>query len=248
MLYYIHHDAILRTACLSARACTEYAGCPSKAQMREAHRRAKKVGVAGVPVKDMLALQSLATTKYLLPPLSTALSLLPESFEGAHALVERERGVEEMAVALSNVGATLAVPLSGSEYAVHGQCFTGPVQIGWMLQLLGMPNKFVMHIDGKHKLHHAKFILITLGTHFLRWDEHHSHLSTSFAPLMYLMCREHESDGCAQLLCDALDHVTNMYFNAKLQPGATISDHTDAFKMAQGDALKAAPPATELRY
>ena len=180
----------------------------------------------------MLALQNLATTKYLLPPPSTALALLPDSSDGAQSLVESERGVEDMVVALSKLGATMAVPLSGSDYAVHGQCFTGPVQVGWMLQLLGMPLKFVLHVDGKHKLHHGKFILITLGTHYLRYDEHHTTLSTSFAPLMYLMCREQESDGCAQLLCDALDDVTLKYFNAKLQPGATISDHTDAFKNA----------------
>ena len=200
--------------------------------MQDRHRAVKKTGAAGAPVKDMLALQNLSITKYLMPPISKALSLLPESFDGIQSLVESECGVEEMSAALSNVGATLAVPLSGSDYAVHGQCFTGPVQVGWMLQLLGMPLKFVLHVDGKHKLHHGKFILITLGTHYLRWDAENTRLSTSFAPLMYLMCREHESDGTAQLLCDALDHVTYQYFNAKLQPGATVSDHTDAFKKA----------------
>ena len=208
------------------------AGVPKLRQVTNKRNKTKRKGAAGVPVKDMLSLKNLAVQKYLMPPPSTALSLLPAGLGNVGALVESERGVEQIAVALSNIGATMAVPLDGNKYDVHGQCFTGPIQIGWMLQLLGMPNKFVFHIDGKYKLHHGKFILITLGTHFLRWDAAHTTLSTSFAPLMYLFCREHESTGSALLLCHALDYVTQLYFNAKLQPGASVSDHTDSFKTA----------------
>ena len=205
-------------------------GCPSLRQTQNARCYAKNKGAAGAPVKDMLALKNLAMTKYLMPPISSTLSLLPDSINTVSALVSSESGVENMVAALSNVGATLAVPLDASRYHVHGQCFTGPAQLGWMLQLLGMKKKFVIHIDGKYKLHHGKFILITIGTHYLRWDVANGTLSTSFVPLMYLMCREHESNGCTKILCDALDYCTQTYFNAKLEPGATTSDHTDSFK------------------
>ena len=59
--------------------------------------------------------------------------------------------------------------------------------------------RFVLHVDGKYKLHHGKWILITLGTHMLKTVGTHSfQLCTTFVPLIYLMCLQHESNGeCA---------------------------------------------------
>ena len=61
---------------------------------------------------------------------------------------------------------------------------------------------FVLHVDGKHKLHHGKWILITLGTHMLKCvGTHKFKLGTTFVPLIYLMCLQHESSGeCANIL------------------------------------------------
>ena len=52
-------------------------------------------GVAGVPLKDMLALKNLAVQQFLMPPPSTALSLLPTGVGSVDLLVESERGVDE---------------------------------------------------------------------------------------------------------------------------------------------------------
>ena len=123
------------------------------------------------------------------------------------------------------------IPLDAAAFQVDGACFTGRVQIGWMSQLLEMPFQFVLHGDGKHKLHHGEWILLTIGTHYLRWDAHHLKLSTSFAPLMYLMCKQHESAGACLLLCHALNAVTLKYFGQVLVPGATMADHSDGFKI-----------------
>ena len=123
-----------------------------------------------------------------------------------------------------------------------------------------MPGQFVLHADGKHKLHHGGWLLITLGTHFLRWDQHNSTLSTRFAPLMYLFCKQQETLGAADMLVDALQLTwyattkqdtrthsmqltvcvcvsTRMcdsmkYFGKTLEPGAMMLDHSDAFRAA----------------
>ena len=76
------------------------------------------------------------------------------------------------------------------------------------------------------------WILMSLGTHFLRWDEKHLTLSTSFAPLVYLMCKQHESEGAAQMLMDGLNVTSTKYFDEKLDPGACMSDHSASYRKA----------------
>ena len=90
-------------------------------------------------------------------------------------------------------------------YDTEGACLTGGVQIQWIGQLAKRPWTFVLHCDGKHKLHHGDWILLTCGTHILHWDEHNSTLSHKFVPLMYLLCKQHESNGACQMLTDALN-------------------------------------------
>ena len=41
-------------------------------------------------------------------------------------------------------------------------------QVGWIEQLLNCDVRFSWHIDGKHKLHHGKWMLVTIGTHVLQ--------------------------------------------------------------------------------
>jgi hypothetical protein len=54
--------------------------------------------------------------------------------------------------------------LCGSAALRHeGMCFTGPMQVQWIGQLLQRPQRFVLHADGKHKLHHGRWVLMTLG-------------------------------------------------------------------------------------
>ena len=119
------------------------------------------------------------------------------------------------------VPTALYVPMDVSAYAIHGACFTGKIQIG---QLVERPKHFVFHIDGKYKLHHQNVILLTLGTHFLRWDAQRQ-MSTSFAPIMYLFCKEQETNGAADLLVDAANAVGALkYYQKKLDPGACMAD------------------------
>ena len=166
-----------------------------------------------------------------MPALDSALAL-PDALLAPGALVATESGPQALRTALTRAGATLAIPQDQALYSVHGQCFTGPVQIGWVIQLLGMPKRFVLHVDGKHKLHHGGFVLITLGTHYQRWDAKHVEMRQRFAPLVYLMCKEQETSGAARIIVDALGMVALQYGGEDLQPGATMSDNCDAFRNA----------------
>ena len=130
------------------------------------------------------------------------------------------------------VPTSLFVPMDVSAYSIHGACFTGRVQIGWIGQLVERPKHFVFHIDGKYKLHHQNVILLTLGTHYLRFDAHNQTLSTSFAPIMYLFCKEQETNGAADLLVDAANAVALKYYQKKLDPGACMADHSSPFRKA----------------
>ena len=89
-----------------------------------------------------------------------------------------------------------ATPQNAAQFNVDGACFTGPQQLLWVLELTKKPGQFVLHMDGKHKLHHGVWILITLGTHYLRNKGKESvRLTHSFAPLVYLFCKQHETRG-----------------------------------------------------
>ena len=101
----------------------------------------------------------------------------------------------------------LYIPME-DKYGVEGACMTGPMQISWMAQLMNLPKKFVLHADSKFKLHHGEWILTTIGTHHLRWDGVHHCLSTSFVPLIYLICKQHESVGACTMLMEALNVCT----------------------------------------
>lgn len=135
----------------------------------------------------------------------------------------------------------VAIPQDASSYLVEGTCFTSKTHVGWVGQLLQLPKKFVLHMDSKFKLHHGEWVLTTIGTHMLRWDVHHSTLSTTFVPLVYMLCKQHESLGACKMLIDALCLLASTYFGgAKLQPGACMADHCDAFRAAYRAAFPTA--------
>ena len=129
----------------------------------------------------------------------------------------------------------LHVPIDALAFGVEGAVFTGRMQLHWLSQLVNMPHQFVLHMDGKHKLHHGGWLLTSLGTHHLRWDTHNLTLSTQFVPLVYMMSKQIESNGSALMLTKSLKAVAEQYFpDAPLLPGAAMADHCDAFRNAYG--------------
>ena len=234
---------VVANACISgSNACNcrhRRTEVPSQHECESAIYRLKKRKTLRVQIKNMLEMKTFAL-KYALPELLTYKEDVPRQMQMVGALVVHEDPTYSLTLvegALEGLGATLTVPVDAGAFDVHGQCFTGPVQISWMFQLLQRPRQFAIHIDGKHKLHHAGFILITLGTHYLVWDVRKSELRTRFAPLVYLFCKEHETDGSALLIVKAFKYVCMKYFGAHPEPGASVSDHCDAYRKAMVDEL-----------
>ena len=167
----------------------------------------KKQKTAGLIIKKLMELQS-----YVHP------LIMPPT---ADALVEFKRSDASL----------MHIPLDDI-YAVEGAVFTGKQQVEWIGQLVKRPYQFVIHGDGKYKLHHGDWILLTLGVHVLAYDANHRRLTTRFVPLVYLFCKQHESAGACTMLVDGVNKVALKYFDAALQPGAAISDHSDGFRVA----------------
>jgi len=106
-------------------------------------------------------------------------------------------------VSLAGQG-SLCIPLDAAAFNVQGACFTGPTQIKWLSQLLALgPEQAVLHMDGKYKLHHGQWVLLTLGSHMLKSTGVHKvvQLGTTFVPLVYLFCQNHESVGLCSHIC-----------------------------------------------
>ena len=61
-----------------------------------------------------------------------------------------------------------AVPMEWTDFlTVEAVVLTSHVQVGWIQTLVDNPLIYVLHVDGKHKLPHGKWILVTVGTHAL---------------------------------------------------------------------------------
>jgi len=173
---------------------------------------------SGIQVTSLLELKQFMTPLLMPPSIS--------------ALTAATSGVVQAVGSSTTAGMRMVhIPLP-LVYDTEGACLTGPAQIGWMGQLVNMPLKFVLHADGKHKLHHGGWLLLTLGTHFLRWDTHNLTLSTRFAPLMYLFCKQQETLGAAKMLIDAAQTTCMHYFGKTLEPGAMMSDRSESFRAA----------------
>ena len=96
------------------------------------------------------------------------------------------------------------VPMDlGRHLNVEAVALTASIQVGWIEQLTKMPQRFVLHIDGKHKIHFGKWILITVGTHSIKY--HNGVLSHSFRPLIYMFSKQHESTDSIRFLLQALN-------------------------------------------
>jgi hypothetical protein len=199
--------------------------------------RARKEGLALTSLADLLHLASQYAHPMglLMPPSDTQV----EVTDVAHRIVQRANSLNGVQ------GKMIHVPMTCAEYNTEGLCLTGPVQIKWIGQLCEMPRRFVLHIDGKYKLHHGGWILITVGTHYLRWDAHHQQLSQSYVPLVYLMCKQGESGtaeilGSAHMVLHALKQVAAKFFEKPFDPGAAVADHAFAYRTAFAEAFPAA--------
>ena len=224
MVQALYPDLFLFDSCVSrSESCLLHRGCASFSTPECLQGDRKRARTAAKRLNRLADLKQYALC-YTEP-----LRLMPPS--GTQVAVQ---AVADALVAYPGGTKVIHVPMDCAQYNTEGLVFTGPVQLGWIKQCLARPHCFVLHVDGKHKLHHGGWVLMTVGTHYLRYDEKHNCLSASFAPLVYLMCKQIETGsvdalGSANMLVDALDFVAFRCFGEALQPGAGISDHCPAY-------------------
>lgn len=181
------HTTQSTTLCIPSTTCAVQlvTGVANLKAVQNKVARMKKKRVAGVQIINRSDLLEYTQKLELpaLPALTTARQLtVNPSAAAAKALVGREY---------------VCIPQVAANFNVDGACFSGPVQIRWVQQLSRRPGQFTLHMDGKYKLHHGLWILISLGTHTLKavGKMKVSRLSTTFVPLVYLFCKNHESTG-----------------------------------------------------
>lgn len=132
---------------LSAYSDVYFTGVPKLRALGNYKSRQKKLKTCGVKMTNLLEVVQFfhQHAKYTLP------SSISTNFE-----------------APASDGTTLYIPQNYTMYDVEGVAMTGRTQLGWIGQLSTMPRQFVLHADGKYKLHHDKWILMSVGTHHLR--------------------------------------------------------------------------------
>ena len=113
---------------------------------------------------------------------------------------------------------TLAIPL------ISKQC------VCWIQQLVALSHAWALHGDGKHKLHIGRYILMTFGTHCLKWDVTAKTYRHSFRPLVYLFSQNHESVSAGRLAMVALQLVAVNFFGQRLESAVNISDRSDGLR------------------
>jgi len=89
------------------------------------------------------------------------------------------------------------------------------VQVGWLLQLARRwKGKWILHIDGKHKLHHGKWLLVTFGTHVTSAgggdDSRRTSITHRFRPLVYMFTKHHEDADSIYFGLKAMELVVRM--------------------------------------
>ena len=130
--------------------CMHLADLPELKHLQNRKKCIKRAKLAGVVINNMLELKHTMLLHHQQLPKSVSTALVV-------AKTAEQRGL------------VYYVPMDAAAFHVEGVVFTGRQQIQWVGQLHKMPWLFVLHIDGKYKLHHGNtWVLLTLGCHGLR--------------------------------------------------------------------------------
>ena len=128
----------------------------------------------------------------------------------SNALPARLQDLEE--------GRMYSIPMPSFEYdSVEAVVVVGKLQVWWLLQLAFVKH-WVLHIDGKHKLHHGGWLLLTIGTHVVELrknsDNKNSKRSAgvvhAFRPLAHMLSKHHEDKDSTLFMLVALEVVVRM--------------------------------------
>ncbi|KAL3933218.1 MAG: hypothetical protein SGPRY_000384, partial [Prymnesium sp.] len=78
---------------------------------------------------------------------------------------------------------------------------------------------YTISFDGKHKVHHGKWIFVTAGVHCLEKNCKNV-LSHSFRPVLHFFGKQQENTGSMLMMIDALSMMTKLYGGYALVGGA----------------------------
>ena len=115
-------------------------------------------------------------------------------------------------------GRMYSIPMPYGMYNdVEAVVVVGKLQVWWLLQLVFVKN-WVLHIDGKFKLHHGGWVLVTIGTHVVEQRRnsdnknanHSAGVVHAFRPLAHMLSKRIEDTSSIQFMLTALEVVVRM--------------------------------------
>lgn len=98
-------------------------------------------------------------------------------------------------------------------------------QMLWLEQCVLCRQDTMVHMDGKYKLHHGGWLLVTLGCHCLRYDATRKRISHSFRPFVYMFVRQKESGPSIHLGLHCCNLICMRFFGKPFEPGCGVADH-----------------------
>lgn len=120
-------------------------------------------------------------------------------------------------------GKTYVVPLQWHLYpSTEGVVLVSKSGLEWLQQIVESGLNYAMHVDGKHKIHYGKWILVTMGVHSL---ENMFHCRTkcchSFRPVIHFFGKQHESEESMVMLLDGVSFCVQKLFGYPFSGEAT---------------------------
>ena len=134
-------------------------GVPTLQELQRSSKLMKRARTAAVHLDQLIDLKHLALRYFEPMPAPLSLNMPPSGTQLAAqqtaAAVLPSQFFSSSAASSSTLRQVINVPMDCALYDTEGMCFTGPQQVKWIGQLLERPQQFVLHADGKHKLHHG---------------------------------------------------------------------------------------------
>ena len=174
---------------------------------------------------------------------------------GQQLATQHHGGGEEAGLTSAELNALWAIPCQYEQFPeTEGICLTGNTQLKWIGQcvrskvrfVISIPyradivriltyrctssHRYALHIDGKHKLHHGKWIMVSIGCHDIRFDKHRNRIVHSYRPMVYQFVKQQESRESVKMLCTALDLLAYSRFGLCFSPGVVNMDHSNGFR------------------
>ena len=121
---------------------------------------------------------------------------------------------------------TYAVPFDCNQFkSVEAIVLTMHVQINWIGILLGLGFNFCLHMDGKYKLHHGDWMLITFGTHSIHLAKKDKRIHHTFRPLVYVWTKQQESTDVIWLGLVCCNMIAQRFYQKSFSPSVGVADH-----------------------